>query len=137
MSHDSRVKFLYKVTHSTPSFLCSNIQILLKFLRFCSNFSCSISLNSITMEPASHYYQPEGSKKTTMIPPRRGSGKIKRMIIGQIVNSAVSVASKATNMVKKKKGRKEAENGSSAGTSSQQTPSDSGLVSDELSDSGR
>ncbi|CAH1418300.1 unnamed protein product [Lactuca virosa] len=91
--------------------------------------------SSSSSSSSSYYKHPNRSKKKTMIPPRRG--EIKRKIVGQIVNSAVSVASKATNMLMKNKGGKKEEDGSSPCTSSPLTPSDYGVISDGVSDSGR
>ncbi|KAI3526139.1 hypothetical protein L1887_05366 [Cichorium endivia] len=85
--------------------------------------------------PSSYYDQSNRSKQKAIVLPRRG--QIKRRIFGQIVNSAVSAASKATNMVMKNKGGQKEGDGSSTCTSSPLSPSDYSLISDGLSDSGR
>ncbi|KAD3336386.1 hypothetical protein E3N88_31905 [Mikania micrantha] len=71
-----------------------------------------------------------------MIPPRRGQNQIKRRIFKQIVNSAVAVALKATNMMMKNTGGRKEVDSSSICESSPVTNSDAGLNSDGVSDSG-
>ncbi|KAI3667581.1 hypothetical protein L6452_42647 [Arctium lappa] len=88
------------------------------------------------MDSASYWSDRSSrSKKKAMKPPKRG--QIKRKIVAQIVNSAVSFASMATSrMMKNKGGGKEADSSSTC-TSVPLTPSNSGRNSDGISDSDR
>ncbi|KAF5771887.1 hypothetical protein HanXRQr2_Chr13g0570161 [Helianthus annuus] len=75
-------------------------------------------------------FNSDQSNRSMLIQPRRGQNKIKRMIVKQLVNSVASI------MMMKKKKKKESD-GSSSYISSPLIASDTDLISDGGSDSGR